>query len=94
MNASQIVPVGFQQAPVLQAFEVLVAKKSAECAAIAAERDAAFSALQEVARTDYRYGLAMKELASEAVCKILESRVDAQVDARLKARIEAAGSIA
>ena len=94
MNANPIVPVGFQQAPVMQAFEELVAKKTAECDAIAAERDAAFNALQEIARTDYRDGLAMKELASEVVRQILESRVDARIEARLKAQIEAAGSVA
>lgn len=70
MNAPML-PPGFQQAPVMQAFDSLLA-----------EHKAMFEALQEIARTDSRDGRLMKETAADAVRQILESQIDAQVRAR------------
>ena len=41
-----------------------------------------FEALQEIARTDSRDGLLMKETAADAVRQILESQIEARVRAR------------
>lgn len=65
------IPAGFQAAPVVQAF-----------AAVTAERDAMFQALQQIAATDSRYGLRMKEVASQAVRQILEQRVEERINER------------
>lgn len=65
------IPAGFQAAPVVQAFETIIA-----------ERDVMFEALQQIAAADSRYGLDMKEAASEAVRQILEQRVEARVNER------------
>lgn len=65
------IPIGFQSAPVVQAF-----------AAITAERDAMFQALQQIAATDCRYGLDMKQAAAEAVRQILERRVEERINQR------------
>ncbi len=65
------IPTGFQAAPVVQAFAV-----------VTAERDAMFQALQHIAATDSRYGLQMKEVASDAVREILESRRQARINER------------
>ncbi len=70
MNAPML-PAGFQQAPVMQAFDALLA-----------EHKAMFEALQEIARTDSRYGLEMKEAAADVVRQILESQIEARVRAR------------
>lgn len=68
MNA---LPPGFQQAPVVQAF-----------AAVIAERDTLLAALEQIANTDSRYGIDMKEAAADAVRQILETRIDARISAR------------
>lgn len=65
------IPAGFQAAPVVQAF-----------AAVTAERDAMFQALQQIAATDSRYGLQMKEAAADAVREILEARRQARINER------------
>ena len=65
------IPTGFQAAPVVQAF-----------ATVTAERDTVFQALQQIAATDCRYGLAMKEIASETVRQILEQRAAARINER------------
>lgn len=65
------IPTGFQAAPVVQAF-----------AAVTAERDALLEALQEIAGTDSRYGLQMKEAAADAVRQILEARIEERINAR------------
>lgn len=65
------IPAGFQAAPVVQAF-----------AAVTAERDAMLQALQQIAATDSRYGLQMKEAASDAVREILEARRQARINER------------
>lgn len=65
------IPAGFQAAPVVQAF-----------AAVTAERDAMFQALQQIAATDSRYGLQMKAAAADAVLEILEARRQARINER------------
>lgn len=70
MNAPML-PPGFQQAPVLRAFDSLLV-----------EHKAMFEALQEIARTDSRYGLQMKEVAADAVRQILEARIEERINAR------------
>ena len=65
------IPTGFQAAPVVQAF-----------AAVAAQRDAMFQALQQIAATDSRYGLDMKEAAAEAVRQILEQSAEERINQR------------
>lgn len=65
------IPAGFQAAPVVQAF-----------AAVTAERDQMLVALQQIAATDSRYGLQMKEAAADAVCEILEARRQARINER------------
>ena len=70
MNAPML-PPGFQQAPVMQAFDSLLA-----------EHKAMFETLQQIARTDSRDGLLMKEAAADAVRQILESQIEARVRAR------------
>ena len=65
------IPTGFQAAPVVQAFAV-----------VTAERDAMFQALQQIAATDSRYGLQMKEVAADAVREILEARRQARINER------------
>ena len=65
------IPTGFQAAPVVQAF-----------AAVTAERDRMLVALQQIAATDSRYGLQMKEAAADAVREILESRRQARINER------------
>lgn len=71
MNARFTPPPGFQQAPVIQAFDTL-----------AAENATLFDALQRIADMDSRYGLEMKEEAADAVRQILEARIDAKIKAR------------
>ena len=70
MNAPML-PPGFLQEPAIQAFDSLLA-----------EHKAMFEALQEIARTDSRDGLLMKETAADAVRQILESQIEARVRAR------------
>lgn len=65
------IPAGFQAAPVVQAF-----------AAVTAERDQMLVALQQIAATDSRYGLQMKEAAADVVREILESRRQARINER------------
>lgn len=65
------IPAGFQAAPVVQAF-----------AAVTAERDQMLVALQQIAATDSRYGLQMKEAAADAVREILEARRQARINER------------
>lgn len=65
------IPAGFQAAPVVQAF-----------AAVTAERDAMFQVLKQIAATDGRYGLQMKEAAADAARQILEQRVEERINER------------
>ncbi len=66
MNAP--VPPGFRQPPVLEAF-----------AWLADENVTLFDTLQQIANTDSRHGLQMKELAADIVNQILEKRIDRKV---------------
>ena len=65
------IPTGFQAAPVVQAF-----------AAVTAERDQLLAALQQIANTDSRYGLQMKEAAAQALEQLSDARADARINAR------------
>ena len=93
MNA-RMIPLGFQQAPGMPLFNEQMAKNKERCDALLAERATLFAVLQSIADTDSRYGLEMKEVASEAIRQILEARVEAGSQARIDARIKAARSIA
>ncbi len=67
MNA-KVIPPGFQQAPVMQALDVL-----------AAENAQLFETLRQIASADSRDGLWMKEEAAYAVNRILETRADMRI---------------
>lgn len=77
-----LIPAGFQQAPVLQAFSTLVA-----------ENALLFNVLKKIANTDCRYGVRMKEDAAEVVNQIHEARIEAESKARVEARFRAEGII-
>lgn len=68
MTAKNIIPSGFQSAPVLLAVSDLLA-----------ERDMLLAAIERIADTDSRYGLEMQEVASDVIGKLLEHRIDAKL---------------
>ena len=68
MTAKNIIPAGFQSAPVLLAVGDLIT-----------ERDILLAAIERIADTDSRYGLEMKEVASDVIGRLLEHRIDANL---------------
>lgn len=68
MAAKNIIPPGFQSAPVLLAVSDLLA-----------ERDMLLAAIERIADTDSRYGLEMQEVASDVIGRLLEHRVDVKL---------------
>ena len=72
MPAKNIIPAGFQSAPVLLAVSDLLT-----------ERDMLLEAIERIADTDSRYGLEMREVASDVIGRLLEHRIYAKLrDAR------------
>ena len=68
MPAKNIIPAGFQSAPVLLAISDLIT-----------ERDILLAAIERIADTDSRYGLEMREVASDVIGRLLEHRVEAKL---------------
>ena len=68
MTAKNIIPPGFQSAPVLLAVSDLLT-----------ERDMLLAAIERIADTDSRYGLEMQEVASDVIGRLLEHRVDVRL---------------
>ena len=68
MPAKNIIPAGFQSAPVLLAVSDLIT-----------ERDILLAAIERIADTDSRYGLEMREVASDVIGKLLEHRTNAKL---------------
>ena len=68
MTAKNIIPAGLQSAPALLAISDLLA-----------ERDTLLEAIERIADTDSRYGLEMREVASDVIGRLLEHRVDAKL---------------
>ena len=68
MAAKNIIPPGFQSAPVLLAVNDLLT-----------ERDMLLEAIERIVDTDSRYGLEMQEVASDVIGKLLEHRVDVKL---------------
>ena len=68
MSAKNIIPSGFQSAPVLLAVSELLT-----------ERDMLLAAIERIADTDSRYGLEMQEVASDVIGRLLEHRVDVKL---------------
>ena len=68
MTAKNIIPPGFQSAPVLLAVSDLLA-----------ERDMLLAAIERIADTDSRYGLEMQKVASGVIGRLLEHRVDVKL---------------
>lgn len=68
MAAKNIIPAGFQSAPVLLAVSDLLT-----------ERDMLLEAIERIADTDSRYGLEMREVASDVIGKLLEHRVEVKL---------------
>ena len=68
MPAKNIIPPGFQSAPVLLAVSDLLA-----------ERDMLLAAIERIADTDSRYGLEMQEVASDVIGRLLDHRIDASL---------------
>jgi len=68
MTAKNIIPPGFQSAPVLLAVSDLLA-----------ERDMLLEAIERIVDTDSRYGLEMQEVASDVIGKLLDHRVDVKL---------------
>lgn len=68
MSAKNIIPSGFQSAPVLLAVSDLLT-----------ERDMLLAAIERIADTDSRYGLEMQEVASDVIGKLLDHRVDVKL---------------
>ena len=68
MPAKSIIPAGFQSAPVLLAVSDLLT-----------ERDMLLEAIERIADTDSRYGLEMREVASDVIGRLLEHRVEAKL---------------
>ena len=66
MTAKNIIPAGFQSAPVLLAVSDLIT-----------ERDMLLAAIERIADTDSRYGLEMQEVASDVIGRLLDHRIDA-----------------
>ena len=68
MTAKSIIPPGFQSAPVLLAVSDLIT-----------ERDMLLAAIERIADTDSRYGLEMREVASDVIGRLLDHRIDAKL---------------
>ena len=68
MPAKRIIPPGFQSAPVLLAVSDLLT-----------ERDMLLAAIERIADTDSRYGLEMREVASDVIGRLLDHRIDAKL---------------
>lgn len=68
MPAKNIIPPGFQSAPVLLAVSDLLT-----------ERDMLLAAIERIADTDSRYGLEMQEEASDVIGRLLEHRIEARL---------------
>ena len=68
MPAKNIIPTGFQSAPVLLAVSDLIT-----------ERDMLLAAIERIADTDSRYGLEMQEVASDVIGRLLDHRIDAKL---------------
>lgn len=68
MTAESIIPAGFQYAPVLLAVSDILT-----------ERDMLLEAIERIVDTDSRYGLEMKEVASDVIGRLLEHRVDVKL---------------
>ena len=68
MAAKNIIPPGFQSAPVLLAVSDLLA-----------ERDMLLAAIERIADTDSRYGLEMREVASGVIGRLLEHRIEVKL---------------
>ncbi len=68
MPAKNIIPPGFQSAPVLLAVSDLIT-----------ERDMLLAAIERIADTDSRYGLEMQEVASDVIGRLLDHRIDAKL---------------
>ena len=68
MPAKNIIPPGFQSAPVLLAVSDLIT-----------ERDILLAAIERIADTDSRHGLEMQEVASDVIGRLLEHRIDAKL---------------
>lgn len=68
MPAKNIIPPGFQSAPVLLAVSDLIT-----------ERDMLLAAIERIADTDSRYGLEMREISSDVIGKLLEHRIDVKL---------------
>lgn len=68
MTAKNIIPAGFQSAPVLLAVSDLLT-----------ERDMLLEAIERIADTDSRYGLEMQEVASDVIGKLLDHRLNVRL---------------
>ena len=68
MTAKSIIPPGFQSPPVLLAVSDLIT-----------ERDMLLAAIERIADTDSRYGLEMREVASDVIGRLLDHRIDAKL---------------
>ena len=68
MPAKNIIPSGFQSAPVLLAVSDLIT-----------ERDMLLAAIERIADTDSRCGLEMQEVASDVIGRLLDHRIDAKL---------------
>ena len=68
MTAKNIIPAGFQSAPVLLAVSDLIT-----------ERDMLLAAIERIADTDSRYSLEMQEVASDVIGRLLDHRIDANL---------------
>lgn len=68
MPAKNIIPAGFQSAPVMLAVSDLIT-----------ERDMLLAAIERIADTDSRYGLEMQEVASDVIGRLLDHRIDAKL---------------
>lgn len=69
MTAKNIIPPGFQSAPVLLAV----------ISDLLTERDMLLAAIERISDTDSRYGLEMREIASDVIGKLLEHRIDVKL---------------
>ena len=68
MPAKNIIPPGFQSAPVLLAVSDLLA-----------ERDMLLAAIERIADTDSRHGLEMQEVASDVIGQLLDHRIEVKL---------------
>lgn len=68
MTAKNIIPAGFQSAPVLLAVSDLLT-----------ERDMLLMAIERIADTDGRRGLEMRGVANDVISRLLEHRADVKL---------------